>query len=411
MSDLYKTLFLTCQTPFPPVGGAALRNWQNINILKSLGELYIFSIPLPFNKIENCTNHVPNITHWEEHVVTDQIKYSRIKSWLSLIFPQLNFEDRYFRKAIANRLMFAMETFRPNLVVVSELGVSSYLDIIADYSCEIIFDNHNVESQLYQENHSTSVRLRDKIRHYLTYLRIKKMEEKSIGVAKQVWLCSESDRKLTAQVYGHFQHTRVVPNGINIQYYADLKANVHALPKQLHHQHTVIFIGSFGYYPNKMAAKWLLDEIFPAIQKRYPESRLILAGSSPTSEMQSKMKANSKVTITGRVEDLRPYLSSASVVLIPLKHGGGTRLKILEAFAAGRAVVSTSKGAEGLSVVDGQHLLIRNTTDDLVNGVCDLWESEVLRLSLIQKAYELVKSTYSWEAIATHIQSNLQELS
>ena len=216
---------------------------------------------------------------------------------------------------------------------------------------------------------------------------------------------------LTAQVYGHFQHTRVVPNGINIQYYADLKANVHVLPKQLNHQHTVIFIGSFGYYPNKMAAKWLLDEIFPAIQKRYPESRLILAGSSPTSEMQSKMKANSKVTITGRVEDLRPYLSSASVVLIPLKHGGGTRLKILEAFAAGRAVVSTSKGAEGLSVVDGQHLLIRNTTDDLVNGVCDLWESEVLRLSLIQKAYELVKSTYSWEAIATHIQSNLQELS
>jgi glycosyltransferase involved in cell wall biosynthesis len=126
--------------------------------------------------------------------------------------------------------------------------------------------------------------------------------------------------------------------------------------------------------------------------------------------MREAAQNDPQTVVTGRVTDMRPYLASASVVIVPLFQGGGTRLKILEAFAAGRPVVSTSKGAEGLKAEDRQHLLLRDSVEALVEGVSEIWTNRTLRQRLVQNAYALVKAEYSWTAIGKSVEQYITEL-
>jgi glycosyltransferase involved in cell wall biosynthesis len=173
---------------------------------------------------------------------------------------------------------------------------------------------------------------------------------------------------------------------------------------------TLFFAATFGYLPNQVAAQLLIEQILPRLQEIYPDCRLILGGKSPTPYMLEAAKQNPGIVVTGLVQDIRPYLSISSVVIVPLLQGGGTRLKILEAFAAGRPVVSTTKGAEGLRVEDGKHLLIKNSIDELVAGVCELWADPDLGQTIAQNAYELVKAEYSWESVGKRVEQGVQEL-
>jgi glycosyltransferase involved in cell wall biosynthesis len=126
--------------------------------------------------------------------------------------------------------------------------------------------------------------------------------------------------------------------------------------------------------------------------------------------MQAAAKREPSIIVTGSVADVRPYLAAASVMVVPLLQGGGTRLKILEAFAAGCPVVSTAKGAEGIKARDGEHLLIRNEVEELVAGVCQLWSNRSLREKLASSAYELVQAKYSWQAVGRKIELAVQKL-
>lgn len=412
MLNSVRTFFLTCQTPYPPVGGAALRNWQNINILKSFGPVSLFSIPLLCNQVEYSPKMtLPGVEHWEEHGVREERGGWSRKLWKRLNIYQLYRMDAYYRDDIARELDQALLVFKPDLVVVSEIGLSPYLKVVQRHSCKVIFDDHNVEAPLFQEKFHAKRGIKGAVEKKFKYLNLKALEKASIKRADQVWLCSEVDCQLVTQVYGDSPNLRTVPNGINIEYYAQVKAN-QCIPRRRTDAggKTIIFVGTFGYLPNRVAARWLIEEIFPMLQEKHPDSCLILAGANPTPEMLEAERRNPNITVTGRVEDLRSYIANASVVIIPLLQGGGTRLKILEAFAAGRAVVSTSKGAEGLGAADGEHLLIRDSTSALVSGVCEIWSDPNLEKYLISNAFELVKSQYSWEAIASYVRSNVEEL-
>ena len=133
-------------------------------------------------------------------------------------------------------------------------------------------------------------------------------------------------------------------------------------------------------------------------------------GGKPTQWMLEAGKRDSGIIVTGKVADVRPYLAAASVMAVPLRQGRGTRLKILEAFAAGCPVVSTTKGAEGLKVKDGEHLLIGDEIETIVEGVCQLWSNPSLGQKVANSAYELVRKEYSCEAVGRRVESVIREL-
>jgi polysaccharide biosynthesis protein PslH len=165
--------------------------------------------------------------------------------------------------------------------------------------------------------------------------------------------------------------------------------------------HSILFVGTMGYPPNVDAMLWFCRDIFPRIARRVPDIHLTIAGRAPRIAVQKLARSN--ITVTGRVDDLQPYYQRAQVVIVPLRAGGGTRVKILEAMAYGRAIVSTTLGAEGLMVNNGVDILIADEPEKFAEGVIALLQDSSRRKTMACNARRLVESRYDWTELGNDL--------
>lgn len=395
---MVRTLFITKEKPYPPAGGVELRNWQNINIMMKYGSVGVFSICQ-----WNAGSEVPaGIDLWNPYTLAKSI--SNWENWERrawLLRPHAHPDmDRLYQQAAAKELEKILLEFQPDLVVVEEIWLYRYLKIVKrHHKCQVILDEHNIEADLFEQKHG-ALRMR--------LPRLKAIELDFIRKADRVWVCSEEDVMLLKTLYGRQFEPHAIPNGINVNFYDSVRLDRCVLPKGLEDkQHNLIYMGTFSYPPNKVAAKLLIEELYPQLRKKYPNCRLLMVGRSPTKFMLEAAEAEPGIIVTGSVPDVRPYLAASSVMVVPLQQGGGTRLKLLEAFASGCVTVSTAKGAEGLNVSDGKHLLIRDEVAAIVGAIGQLWSDPALVKKLTTSAYELVKAQYSWEAVSKKVERAL----
>lgn len=190
----------------------------------------------------------------------------------------------------------------------------------------------------------------------------------------------------------------VVPNGVDVEYFSP----VNRRPESA----TLLFTGGMNWLPNIDAACYFCREIYPYIKAQRPDVRLLIVGRDPAPEVQA-LASDPNVTVTGRVPDVRPYFERASVFVVPLRAGGGTRLKILEAFAARVPVVSTSLGCEGLDVSDGRHLLIADTPQAFAQQTLRLLADADMRVQLTEAGYELARTVYDYPVVVKSLESAL----
>jgi len=412
-----QSLFLTSKMIYPPIGGAPLRNWQNINLMMQYGEVGVVYLHGAHEKPTSTPERPPGVATWHWHTVEKRSPIQAIARRLGLLLwygTRIDpLPDKRYSPAIAKELERILTEFQPDVVIIEELWLCSYLSVLKRYPCQIVFDAHNAETFLYRDIFRAEKfdRLKAKLDSLWQLLLVEAMERNIVKRATQVWVCSQQDAQLFQSFSSKQVSTAVVPNGVNVSHYSSIRSGQHPLPPDLAPSpHTLIFTATFGYFPNAIAAKLLIEDIFPKLQALYPDSRLLLVGANPAEWMKDAAQANSNIIVTGKVPDIRPYMAASSVVIVPLLQGGGTRLKILEAFAAGRPVVSTAKGAEGIKAQDGVHLLIRDSVDELVEGVQTLWQHPEEGQQLAQSAYELVQETYSWDAIGRQIKPTIEHL-
>ncbi|WP_036479498.1 glycosyltransferase family 4 protein [Myxosarcina sp. GI1] len=411
-----KTLFITRHLPYPPMGGAALRNWQNINVMLYFGSIGVISIQANNSKDDAKYPDPPEVSLCKNYCVSQipqkNSGWQKIKNKLWFLQPKTHpWTNKLYSEKVAQELEDVLRKFKPKIIVFEELWLFPYLKRLKKHKCYFIYDTHNIEASLRQQIYGSVRGIKSKIESAFLLTKVKAIESSFVRQVDRVWVCSDDDAALMQKLYGKKSHPQVVPNGINISDYETIKLGNCPLPKNFQiTPHTIIFIGAFSYTPNAVAAQILIKQIFPELQKNYSDCHLLLVGREPTKQMKQAAQNNPGITVTGKVTDIRPYLAAASVAVVPLLQGGGTRFKILEAFAAGRPVVSTSKGAEGLTAQDEEHLLIRNTTEDIVAGVSQLWSNSFLRQKLVDSAYELVKAKYSWESVNLKVQKILEHI-
>jgi glycosyltransferase involved in cell wall biosynthesis len=164
-----------------------------------------------------------------------------------------------------------------------------------------------------------------------------------------------------------------------------------------------------GYPPNIDAVLYFCESIMPLIQSRIPSLKLFIVGHEPAPEIR-KLAERENVVVTGYVDDVTTYYRQSQVTIVPLRAGGGTRLKILESMALGRPVVSTSVGCEGLNVIDGENIMIADTADKFAERIVQLLEDKELRKRLSQNASQLVKRLYDWSEISRKLMGVYNEL-
>ncbi|AFZ23242.1 glycosyltransferase [Cylindrospermum stagnale PCC 7417] len=404
-----RTLFITKEVPYPPVGGVSLRTWQNINIMMKFGPVGVFSA----SNWSPKNTSLPGVVNWKHaNVALQRSTWEKLDLRLWWLHPRRHPDaDWAFAKTAAEELDATLTEFQPDLVVVEEVWLYNYLTVVKSHKCHIIFDNHNVEASLWRQRHSGVTGLKSKLKAKIQLDHLQSIEGEFSRQVRQIWVCSEDDVSLIQQFYGQVAPTYVVPNGINVAHYDGVRSGESSPATGLEDtKRNILFLGQLSYSPNTVAAELLINQIYPRLQKLYPDSRLLLVGRNPTPSMLAAAQGEPGIIVTGSVPDVRPYLAAASMMVVPLLQGGGTRLKIIEAFAAGCPVVSTAKGAEGIKARDGEHLLIRNEVEELVEGVCQLWSNPSLGEKLARSAYELVQAEYSWEAVSRNIEQAVKQL-
>ena len=214
-----------------------------------------------------------------------------------------------------------------------------------------------------------------------------KYEQAIIRQAQTVVVFTASDKKALAPF---LQRTpaRVIPIGIDIPQHSANPAG--SDPPSL------VFVGNFLHPPNIDAAQWLMQDIFPRLQNEFPSLKLVIVGDHPTPAL--KRFANDYINLTGHVPDVAPYLNDAAVFVAPMQTGGGMRVKVLEALAAGKAVVATPLAAEGLAVTDGDQIALAQTSAEFAQRIAALLRDPVARAAMASRARAWAEVHLGWPA-------------
>ncbi|MEM9926541.1 MAG: glycosyltransferase family 4 protein [Cyanobacteria bacterium P01_D01_bin.50] len=402
--------------PYPAKGGGPLRHWQDVNIMMKFGPVGVFYI---FAKKPD-SQIIPGIKpHHHYNLATPQYSiWEQLAEQFWWLYPgKFRRTTRRYTKVAKQELQKALEDFQPD-IVLADIRAYNFIPIIKKYGCRFILEEHNVEMVVTEAFYAARAAIKDhklkisaQISGIIDINRTKQAERKLLSQADQTWVFSEVDDKGLTEVYEKVRDTHLIPNGVNTDYYNTVRNGEYPKPEGWENtQRTILFPGTLSFPPNSLAVELLINQIYPQLRQVYPDCRLLVVGRYPTQWMLDAAEQDSGITVIGAVPDMRPYFAAASVMVVPLYHGSGTRLKILEAFAAGLPVVSTAKGAEGLKVTDGEQLLIREEIDAIAEGVRQVWSNPSLEQKLTSSAFELVQAEYSWSAIGTRVESAVVEL-
>lgn len=212
---------------------------------------------------------------------------------------------------------------------------------------------------------------------------------------------SPDDKNTMKQEFG-ISHVSVLPTGVDTDYFQPSASG--SLPGRL------VFVGSMDWDPNEDGIAWFLRNAYQRIRSAAPSASLTVVGRNPSSSLRSIASNYPNVELTGRVSDVRPYVSEAEVVIVPLRVGGGTRIKIPEAMAMGKAVVSTTIGAEGLPFRAGRQLCIADQPEDFAEAIITLFHDRPLRDSFATAARKVVVEKHSWNSVVDSLEETLTGL-
>jgi glycosyltransferase involved in cell wall biosynthesis len=264
-----------------------------------------------------------------------------------------------------------------------------YMQYLADCQLPVVVAAHNVEWMIWMRMAQSDPRWLHRQLFRMQAALMRRFESNVFRRVQHVTAVSSNDAALIRE-HGAPSVT-VVANGVDTDYYRPPPAEPES--------DALVFTGSMDWRPNQDAIRWFIDAVHPRLRLR-TAYRLFVVGRSPPKWLRDRASLPPEVTVTGSVDDVRPFIAQSSGYVVPLLAGGGSRLKILEAFAMGRAVVSTTVGAEGLDVTPEEHLLLADTPDEFVEAILRVLSDRTLRGRLGAAGRALVEDRYGWERIA-----------
>ncbi len=398
-----RVLFVPVKLSVPPTNGQAIRTLSIIQALGTLGHALTFVSFAPTARPESL-EPLPSYCQRIELVEQD--------------LPNMSEGANFARRAqsLAQGRPYSIERFRSARM---RLKLAEYLakepfDLIfcdgiyplvnvPETSTPIILNTHNVEYEIYRRYGEVEKSFLRRSYARMESRLVESAERKACERASLVLACSDKDseafRGLNSKV-----PVLVVPNCIDTDLFAPSQSSGHDDTAPV-----LLFQGSMDWYPNRDAVEFFARSVLPKLRAQIPSLKFVVAGRNPSAEFVSTI-APLGVEFTGTVPDMRPYIESASIVVVPLRLGSGTRIKILEACACGRAVVSTRIGAEGLDLRDGKDFVMADTPEDMVTSIIGLLRDPDRRAALARAGRNHVVQHFSHLALQKSLQTALDKL-
>lgn len=386
-----KVLFFSQRFPYPMDTGGKIRTGKLLEHLKNTFDITLVSnVESPkddkyFDQIKNLCADFYGVPWREARKYTIKFYLRLLRSLFSRYPFTVNNDYSLESEAVLRRLTSEK---RFDLLVCDFLQPTLNFRRLRG-SPTLLFE-HNIESVIPRRHFETTRNPIAKLFWWLQWRRMERYEKETCRRFTATVTVSETDKKCLEE-FG-IEKVFAIPTGVDTDYFAPRENQVN--------KNSLVFTGSMDWLPNEDGIQFFVRDILPRIKQKVPDITLTVVGRNPSRRLLNEVKANSEVTVTGRVDDVRPYMSSHALYIIPLRIGGGTRIKAYEAMAMGRAVVSTQVGVEGLPVRHGEELIIADEPEQFASAIVRLLEDVAGREKLECNARSLVQRHFSWKAVA-----------
>lgn len=392
-----RILALTARLPFPPREGHQLRSWHVLRALAAAHEVSLLSFVRHDDEPRHCAPLRDMLRHLELFALPAQQTPRLLAALLRGTLGQQPFvAHKYASAALRDRV--AALACDADLIHVDMLPLC--VNVPRTCGLPLILNAHNVEHELLRQRAAIETRPAQRLFLRTQVGRLERFERAACRRAAHILACSADDAAQLS-VLAPDTPLSVAPNGVDAEA-CQPSARTFAQPPQL------VFVGQMGWFPNRDGVRWFLDDVLPRIVAAHPQLQFVLIGKSHGLSVPARLRAN--VRLAGFVEDLGPLLHAAAVYVVPLRSGSGTRLKVLEAMAFGKAIVTTHIGAEGIDLQHEREALFADDAAAFAAAVLRLIEDPRRAAQLGRAARAKAQACYDWTAIGRGIVAAIDDV-
>ncbi len=369
--------------PFPPKDGGsiAMNNLTN-GLLVEKSDVKVLAINTPKHFVDISDLPIDYVSKTSIELVFIDTSINAFDAFLSMINNKSYNLSRFYSKKFEQKIIETLKENTFDIIHLESLFVSMYISAIRKYSkAKIVLRTHNIENIIWNRKSKLEKNIFRKIYIATLSSQIKREEIAAINTSDAIATITEEDKKWILSNCKQ-KNIKTIPFGIDIKDY--IIDNTEMEKKSL------FFIGSFDWFPNADGLNWFLENVWGEMLDE--NINLYIAGRGMSEEFKNTNFKN--VHILGEIDNVKQFMTSKNVMIVPLLSGGGMRVKIIEGMAMGKVVISTSIGAEGIECTNNKNIIIANTPEEFINSIKFVFQDEALNNSLSKNAREFVSANY-----------------
>jgi sugar transferase (PEP-CTERM/EpsH1 system associated) len=393
-----KILLISFDFPYPPTGGSISRDYNIIRQISKKHEIYWINRTLrgtiEQNRIDEMSKYCKDLK-----VIPWDYPHS-IPLFIGSIFNNIPYIIKRFSSSEMKSLVEGIiASGKFDLILCDHIYLAQYLPKDIELSIPVIANNED-NGFTYYKRMSESGSMLHSVYGKFEWKKLLKYEVKMYNKYKHCLTTSETEKEFI-KPYLDDVNIGVIKNGVDLDYFKPMT--------RTDFNPNIIFTAWFKYYPNQQAAEEFSLNVFPKIKKHIPNAKFFIVGKQPPQNI-IRLGQIEGITVTGEVDDVRAFIANSDVAVIPLKVGGGTRIKILEAMAMGIPVVSTSLGAEGLEATNNENILIADEYDEMADKIVRLINNKESSNTISGNALNFVRENYDWNIIGHRLNDYLEQV-
>jgi len=385
-----KILMIVTKTPYPATSGGAILIYNTIKYLALRGH------NITLVSITDGAREDTELKKWCRWVPVQKDTRTSFKGLFFNLFSKTPYTiSKYCTDRVKKKIEKLLEENDFDVVHIEQLHLAYYgLFVKKRFKLPVVLRQENVETEIMERFYKNCRNPFVKAYAYLQYRKIYAYESKICEIFDECLMITKKDVERIKTMSPKVKAT-MVPAGVDVSYFSPIGI--------AEEPYSVVSVASMDWLPNVEGILWFYKDVFPLVKERISKAKLYIIGRNPPPNIR---KIESKdVIVTGFVEDVREYMAKGQVFVVPLKTGSGMRIKILNALAMGRPIVSTLVGCEGINVTDGRDISIADTPENFAQKVVALLDDGSKRRKMGREGIKLVRERYRWEQIVEQIES------
>jgi glycosyltransferase involved in cell wall biosynthesis len=402
-----RLLWVSQNVPYPPKTGVLQRNYNLIREASAFADVHLVAILkrdiLPTFEEQSAVRELQKICTRVDAVrlPVEESRARFLATVVASLFTRTPFAVNWATSpALRDALTRAMATGPFDVAYFDTISLAGYRDLVKE--CAVALNHHNIESHLLQRRIGYEGNPLKRAYLAMEATKLRQYEADVAAAFDTHLVVSELDGERLREIRPGVS-TTVVANGVDVDYFRSSGAT-----REPGH---LVMVSGMNWFPNRDAVLFMIEQIWPRLSAALPDARLTIVGASPPPPVTELAARDPRVRVTGFVDDVRPYMDRAQVYLCPMRDGGGTRLKILDALSMGVPIVSTTMGLEGIHVAPERDVLVADTPEEFVRQIGRLTADAELRTRLSTNGRAFVEEHFAWSAIGRRLRQTFFEIS